>query len=78
MLDKKLQAVLNEDLPALLKSLGQFEEIENGNVYCRQCKTPISLKNIQFIIPITKNKFEFVCNRISCGEQYAHLKGGEM
>jgi len=78
MLNKECHAVLNEDLRDLLKSLCQLEDVENGNMYCRQCKTPISLNNIQFIVPISKTQFEFVCNKIRCGEQYTQHKGGKV
>jgi hypothetical protein len=66
MSDAKLQAVLDEDLEGLLKSIGKFEDILNGGVTCHFCSELISLRNLQAILPLSRNEFQFICNNPSC------------
>lgn len=70
MREKSLQAVLNEDLVNLLKSIGQLEKIVNATVFCSQCGSLITLDNLQMIIPLSKDEFEFVCDDFKCVEKY--------
>jgi hypothetical protein len=68
--ERTLQAVLDEDLVNLLKSVGQLEKIETATVFCSQCGVLITLDNLQLIIPSSKNEFEFVCNDFKCVEKF--------
>lgn len=70
MSEKPLQAVLDEDLVSLLKSIGQLERIEAATVFCSQCGVLITLHNLQLIIPSSKDQFEFVCDDFKCVEKY--------
>jgi hypothetical protein len=64
-----LNAVLDEDLQGLLRSIGQLEPIERGEVICVKCGAPITLENLQLIIPMSEGKYHIVCNTSSCIEQ---------
>ena len=63
-----LQAVMDEDLRELLKSIGELDAIETGGRFCKVCKTLITVKNLQMIIPLQQGGFEFVCDRPECVE----------
>ena len=67
-LSKTLQAVLDEDLEKLLRSIGQLERITNGDLLCRSCAKVITLENLQVIVPLPSGQFEFVCNLPACVE----------
>jgi RNA polymerase-binding transcription factor DksA len=70
MKDKTLNAVYEEELPRFLKSIGQWDKIESGEVFCCICHEPISLEKLQLVIPLADNQFKFVCSRPDCVEQY--------
>ncbi len=70
------EAVSDEDLRGLLRSIGQLEQVETGQVVCCTCGNPMSLRNIQLIIPLGDSKFDFVCNTTSCVEQYYEKGSG--
>ena len=70
MKELTLQAVLDEDITKLLESLGQLELIENHKIFCSQCGNPIMINNLQLIIPLEENHFEYVCNDSNCIELY--------
>jgi len=61
-----LQAVMDEDLRDLLKSIGQLEAIETGQRFCSVCNKPISLDNLQIIVPLEGGGFAFVCDAPEC------------
>jgi len=63
---KTLQAVLDEDLRDLLKSIGQLEAFEAGRNFCGVCGTLLTMKNLQMIIPGEHGAFTFVCDRPDC------------
>ncbi len=66
----KLQAVFDEDLENLLKALGEYSKIENGDVFCSQCDVLITFHNIQLLIPRPNGRFEYICDRPDCVENY--------
>lgn len=64
-----LQAVLDEDLEGLLRSIGRLDSINDGRVVCRFCGDLVSLQNLQAILPLSDEDFWFICNRPSCVER---------
>ena len=74
MKEHVLQAVLDEDVIKLLESLDQLKLIESQGIFCSQCGNPITINNLQLIIPLKKDKFEYVCNDSDCVEQYYYDK----
>lgn len=70
MKQERLNAVLDEDLQQLLKKVGEFERIERGEVYCSCCGIPITLKNIQILMPLADGAFEYVCQSAACMELF--------
>lgn len=71
MKQEKLTIVLDKDVKRLLEELDQLESIENGEIYCCECGGPVTLKNIQIIMPMDNGKLEYVCNNIDCVQGYA-------
>jgi len=71
-----LDAVLDDDLRGLLKSIGQLEHVEEGEVVCCKCGTPITLRNLQLIIPLGDSRFDFVCSDPPCVEHYYEKDAG--
>jgi hypothetical protein len=61
-----LQAVMDEDLRGLLASIGELEAVESGQRFCSVCNRPITLANLQVIVPLGDGGFRFVCNQPEC------------
>ena len=74
MKENKISAVYKEDLKKLLISIGESDEIENGQRNCIICSKVISVDNLQLIIPRAEKKYEFVCNDTECVSRYNQLK----
>ncbi len=72
---KEILAVLDEDIVPLLQSIGEFERIEKGHEYCIVCGKPITIRNLQFIIPKGNNEFRYVCNDLACAESFGRKEG---
>jgi hypothetical protein len=70
MHDQPLLAVNDDDLVDLLKSIGYMERLEAGELFCAECGTPVSLTNLQFIVPMTDSQFKFVCRFPKCVDKY--------
>ncbi|MCX5888388.1 MAG: hypothetical protein NTY36_02930 [Deltaproteobacteria bacterium] len=66
MEEEKLRAVLDEDISSVLEKFGQVQAVVDGEIICQECGIPITLKNIQVIIPLREGKFHYVCNRVEC------------
>ena len=73
--NKKLQAIFDEDLVAVLRKIGQLEKVESGQVVCSVCGCLITLKNMQIIISQQKNEFNFICNNTLCVEKFYNNQG---
>ena len=71
---QKIKAIYNEDMEGFLEKVGELKEIQNGNRFCEICGTPISIQNIQIVIPLSNNQFKYVCDSITCVEQYNEIK----
>ena len=67
---EKLFTVFDEDLIGLLKSINRYDALQNGELFCAICKAPITLKNLQIIIPGNNEEFDFICNVASCIASY--------
>ena len=74
MKEYALQAVLDEDVRKLLESLDQLDLIESQKIFCSQCVNQITINNLQLIIPLKTDQFEYVCNNSVCVEQYYYNK----
>lgn len=82
MKQKKIQtinAVLEEDLEALLKQTDKYEDLVNGRVLCENCNKIITIENIGIVIPDIKNnsiELKFYCDDIDCIQKY-YLEDGK-
>ena len=65
----EINAVHNSDLEKFLKSLGEYEKVIEGKVYCYFCRDVISLDSLQSVFP-QDNEIKYCCNKTSC---YASL-----
>lgn len=72
---EKLYTVFDEDLIKLLKSINQWDVLQKGELFCVNCKSPITLKNLQIIIPNSKEDFNFICNDSGCIASYKIKEG---
>lgn len=71
---QEVKAIYNEDLENFLKEKGELEGILNGNRFCLNCGGPISLNNIQLVIPYKNKTYEYICDAIACVEKYHDQK----
>lgn len=69
MKSEKLQAVLDEDIEGLLRSIGKLDNILAGEIVCRFCGDLVTLQNLQAILPLSGGDFWFICNKPSCIER---------
>jgi hypothetical protein len=67
---KEIKAIYNEDMEGFLEKTGELYEIKKGNRFCKICGGAIMLNNIQLIVPYKNQSFEYICDSISCVEQY--------
>lgn len=65
MKDNHLQAVHDDDLSALLVSLGVYDKIHDGQCSCIFCEKVITFENLGAIIPL-KGKIAFSCDSQIC------------
>lgn len=65
MKDNHLQAVHDDDLTALLSSLGVFEKIRDGQCSCSFCQKRITVENLGAIIPVN-GEIAFSCDSHVC------------
>lgn len=68
MENSEVEAVHDDDLISLLKSLGVYDKVVNGEYKCIYCGNKITLNNIDAIVPFDKS-VAFTCNSDEC-----HLK----
>ncbi len=65
MKDNHLQAVHDDDLTALLSSLGVYDKVRDGQCACSFCKKGITLENLGAIIPMN-GEIAFSCDSHMC------------
>lgn len=68
----RMQAVHDDDLVTLLKSLGVYEKFSEGQFICRFCQKPITVENLGAIIPVD-GKIAFSCDAPKCIDQMAEV-----
>ena len=66
----EIKAIYNEDLEEFLQSVGELDPINKGERFCKTCGSPVSLNNIQMVIPRKGYPYEYVCDSVICVEQY--------
>lgn len=66
MKKKIIKAILDEELINFLNSINVYGDILEGKVLCCNCKKPVNEKNIMLILPKGDNKYEFVCDNLTC------------
>ena len=67
---ENIPAIFSEDLHDFLFNTSELEKILAGNRFCKICLNPITLQNIQLVVPFRNKPFEYVCNSVSCIENY--------
>jgi hypothetical protein len=70
MKEEIIRTILDEDIEKVLDSLGQLDAVQNGEMHCRECGIPVSVKSIQIIMPLEGGSFEYVCNNTECVHSY--------
>ena len=81
MKQKRIQtinAILDQDLEALLKQTDIYEDLVNGRILCENCKKVIAIENIGIVLPDIQNdtmKLRFYCDDIDCIQKY-YLENG--
>jgi hypothetical protein len=70
MKDDDVHVVLDEDMGSVLAELGQLQKVENGDALCCECGSPLTLRNIQIIMPLPGGEYRFVCDKTECVESY--------
>ena len=65
---EKVKAVYEEDLIKYLKSLGIYDALLNAEKLCVYCGNPVTLSNLEIIMPID-NQIQLVCNNRNCLNQ---------
>ncbi len=68
-----INAVLDQDLEALLKQTNKYEDLVNGRVLCENCGKVIAIENIGIVVPDIKNEvieLKFYCDNIDCIQKY--------
>ena len=61
----RVKAVFEQDISAYLESLGELENVKNGNAACMNCGQTITLENIDVIVP-KKGEVRFICWNKEC------------
>jgi len=61
----KMKMIQEDDLISYLKSLGMYQEILDGEISCKFCKTVITLENLQALFP-DNDQISVVCSNIKC------------
>lgn len=63
-----IKAVYEDDLIGYLKSTGLYNKIVAGELRCVYCGNPITLENLEIIVPKGK-EVELVCKNKNCLNQ---------
>ena len=75
--DREMRVILDEEMASVLAKLGELESIERGDRLCRFCGIPMTLDNIQMIVPTQSRSFEYVCSDPACVQTYLD-EGGQI
>ena len=70
MEEEKINAILDEDIEAVLESIGQLDAVRNGEVLCCECGIQVSPESIQTILPLADGNFLYTCNGIECVKSF--------
>jgi len=63
-----LKAVYEDDLVGYLQSVGLYNDIISGRRLCVFCGNPITLENLEVIVP-NGNEIDIVCSNKNCLNQ---------
>lgn len=66
----EIDAVLDEELDALLEQLGIRQDLDMGRCSCRICNDVVNRQNLKVIVP-SGERIEFVCDKPSCMIDFA-------
>lgn len=62
----ELSVVLDEDLREMLRKMGFLERIEAQQIFCCRCGRTVTLRNLQFVLPLKVGEANFVCDIPEC------------
>lgn len=65
MKDNKVKAVIEDDFVPLLKTLGIYQDIVDGQVACMYCGQKVGISEIEAIVPV-KREVKIVCSTSEC------------
>ncbi|MDD2230893.1 MAG: hypothetical protein PHY48_16010 [Candidatus Cloacimonetes bacterium] len=68
----KITAILDNQLPEILKKIGILEDIHTGNYTCISCGEVITIENFSTISESEDGIFVITCTKSSCHDK---LKG---
>lgn len=64
-----INAIMDTQLKGILYQTGQYDDFENGKIYCQCCGQVITTNNISTLVPYDDCgviKLKFYCNSIDC------------
>lgn len=70
-----LRVVLDEDLTELLDAIGLRQKIEDGEILCEQCGTPISLSTVGMLLHRQAGGYSLTCTNSACIERQLASRG---
>ena len=63
----RVKLVQEYDFPEYLKKIGAYDEIISKSRFCTSCGRPITIENLQAIIPLNGSEsIRFVCDESGC------------
>lgn len=68
MKDNRIKAVIEDDLVALLVSLGVYDDILAAKVHCMYCNNLITPENIEAIV-LVDHEIKIVCSEPQCRQK---------
>ncbi len=69
---QSVKAVHDDDLDALLESLGVRSRFLNGEITCKFCRGIVTKENLHSLFP-QSGDIKFVCDRRECVEELTSL-----
>ena len=61
----ELSLIEEEDLTKLLKDIGRWDDLLNGNLHCSQCDKALTRENISGFI-VSDGDYQFLCDSQTC------------